>query len=123
MTGQGQHQDQDHQHGDAALERYPGKRNGLPQSDIYGSPSFQASLQPLVDRLRAQQQTDVISAFPSVREVSKLLCDVLGFLESAYGRYALTKPFPKLPYSVFRDLSAGGGVEILLKNVAGISRL
>lgn len=119
MTGQGQHQDQDHQHGDAALERYPGKRNGLPQSDIYGSPSFQASLQPLVDRLRAQQQTDVISAFPSVREVSKLLCDVLGFLESAYGRYALTKPFPKLPYSVFRDLSAGGGVEILLKNVAG----
>jgi len=103
----------------ATTERYPGKRNGLPQSEVYASPSFQASLQPLLDRLRAQNQTDVLSSFPSAREVSKLLCDVLGFLESAYGRYALTKPFPKLPYSVFRDVSAGGGVEILLKHVAG----
>lgn len=101
------------------LERYPGKRNGLPQQEVYiASPSFHATLSSFLSRLKAENATDILTQFSTVRDLAKLLYDVLAFLESAYGRHALSKPFPKLPYAVFRDVRPGGGIEILLKNVS-----
>ena len=60
----------------------------------------------------------VVLVGKQVRELAKLLFDVLGFLESAYGRHALTKPFPKLPYALFQDTRSNGAVEILVRAVA-----
>ena len=102
---------------DEASERYPGKRSGMPQQEIYTSVAFHQSLQPVIDRLKAEQ-SEVLTHFPSARELAKLVYDVLGFLESAYGRHALTKPFPKLPYYLFQDTRAHGAVDILLRAVA-----
>ena len=79
--------------------------------------AFHQSLQPVIDRLKGEQ-SEVLIYFPSARELGKLLYDVLGFLESAYGRNALTKPFPKLPYALFQDTRAHGAVDILLRAVA-----
>ncbi len=102
---------------DENSERYPGKRSGMPQQEVYTSVAFHQSLQPVIDRLKAEQ-SEVLVHIPSARELAKLLYDVLGFLESAYGRHALTKPFPKLPYALFQDTRPHGAVDILLRAVA-----
>ena len=102
---------------DENSERYPGKRSGMPQQEIYTSVAFHQSLQPVIDRLKGEQ-SEVLVHIPSARELAKLLYDVLGFLESAYGRHALTKPFPKLPYALFQDTRPHGAVDILLRAVA-----
>ena len=62
--------------GENEIERYPGKRNGMPQQVIYTSPAFHESLQPVMDRLKSEQ-SEVLQHFPTVRFSLSLLPSLL----------------------------------------------
>ena len=92
-----------------------GKRNGSPQMDIYTSDSYKKKLGGLVEHLKA-----TLSEFTyDARSLATLLGGMQQFVESAYGKDALSKPFPKLPASVFHDIRAGGAVAAIARTCAG----
>ena len=98
----------------AQEDKYPGKRSGQPQQDIYQSDAYRKTLQPVIDRMK-EQQSECLAHVPSTKELSTLLYNVLHFLESAYGKNALSKPFPKLPFALFQDTRPNGAIDVIVK--------
>ena len=98
-----------------AQEAFPGKRNGVPQMDIFGREGYKKSLQPLVNHLK----TSITDFTYDTRSLANLLSGMQQFVESAYGKDALTKPFPKLPFHVFNDTRPEGSIGVIARVCAG----
>lgn len=96
-------------------EAFPGKRNGVPQLEIFAKDGYRKSLQSLVEHLKI-----TITDFTyDTRSLANLLSGMQQFVESAYGKDALSKPFPKLPFHVFNDTRPGGSVDVIARTCAG----
>lgn len=92
-------------------EAFPGKRNGVPQLEVFAKEGYKKSLQSLVNHLK----TSITDFTYDTRSLSNLLSGMQQFVESAYGKDALTKPFPKLPFHVFNDTRPGGSIGVIAR--------
>ncbi len=98
-----------------AGETFPGKRNGVPQMEVFAREGYRKSLQNLVNHLK----TSITDFAYDTRSLANLLSGMQQFVESAYGKDALTKPFPKLPFHVFNDTRPGGAIGVIARVCAG----
>lgn len=92
-----------------------GKRNAVVQMEIFQRDDYRKKLKDVVEFLKGS----VTEFSYDERSVAVLLGGMQQFLESAYGKDALSKPFPKLPSNLFRDIRPGGAVAAIAKVCAG----